>query len=354
MKTFASFLPSNDTVGDARSAAFTPLHSPHNPPLSNATRSSTLKRRKRRAPLASIAPAFFIAFFLASSLDTNAAVYVTGDRLWTNGIVPFKWHAEIPFSNRLRVVAAMNIWTAVANITFVLGTNETDYVLIQNAAGENGSSSPTIGRGGNEQDLFIRQDLSGVTDFGLAHELGHVLGFYHTHQCPDRNTFVTWFSNRTDVTKWGNFTIASTALAYPRNSMDYDSVMSYGRCTFSICDDCGDNLATCRVLQINDPDALAEFDTAMGQRSYLTTNDARVMSFIYPQPNWRFVEAGYGVSSENGRFHNPYLTASKALTNVPNNTVLWVQPGSYQTGIGVISKPLVLRGPLGHVVIRRN
>jgi hypothetical protein len=75
---------------------------------------------------------------------------------------------------------------------------------------------------------------------------------------------------------------------------------------------------------------------------------------MYPQPNWRFVESGYGEGTERGTFHEPYFTAHKALTNVPNNTVLWVQPGSYRTGMNVISKPLTLRGPIGGVVIRRN
>ncbi len=313
-----------------------------------------LRRRTSAGLLARCAWVVLIAIFLIGSSTARGATYVSADRLRTNGVVPYKFELAMTGGNRLRVLQAMAIWTAVANVTFVLRTNESDYVLIQNAPGTDGSRSGSIGRNGNEQDLFIRQDLSNITDYGLAHELGHVLGYYHTHQRPDRETFVTWFTNRTDTNKTGNFTIEADALAYPRHAMDYDSVMSYGRCIFSICDECGDNLPTCRVLQINDPNAFAEFDESMGQRSYLTRIDALVMSFMYPQSGWRFIETGYSGSSENGKFHNPYLTMNKGLTNAPNNSTLWVQPGNYQTGIGVISKPLILRGPIGNVVIRRN
>ena len=246
----------------------------------------------------------------------------------------------------------MNIWIAVANVRFVLRTDEPDYVLIQDAPGTAGSSSPTIGRGGGRQNLFIRQNLSGITDFGLAHELGHVLGFYHTQQRTDRDTYLRWYEDRTTASGAGNFAIARGSLAYPRNTMDYDSVMSYGRCTFATCENCSSDLDDCRVLEIKNPAAAAEFDSRMGQRSYLTRIDALTMSFMYPETGWRLVEAGYANSSESGTFHNPYLTVNKAVASAPNHSIVWVQPGSYKTGSVVIVKPMTLRGPIGGVLIR--
>jgi hypothetical protein len=310
----------------------------------------------------------------------RAAVYVPENRLWPDGVVPFEWHANISFANRLRVIAAMNIWREVANVEFVLRAGETDYVLIQDAPGTAGSSSPTIGRGGGVQNLFIRQDLSGITNYGLAHELGHVLGYYHTHQRPDRDTFVTVYDERMNDCQAGNFTLESNALGYPRNQMDYDSVMSYGQCIFSNCgltfdEDCGcgdDNcnrwasndcsLAgvvccsedpdSCRVIEINDPDDFDDWQGALGQRSHLSAIDAMVMSFMYPEANWRFLELNYPGSSESGTFHNPYRTLSNAVTSAPAGTVLWVQPATYAAPAGALTKPMVLRAPLGGVLIR--
>lgn len=289
---------------------------------------------------------------LACHSTAHASAYVKANRLWPSGVVPYVWDDDLPQENRDRVTAAMNIWMDATPVTFVLRTDETDYVLIQNAAGDDGSSSPTIGRGGNKQNLYIRQDLSGITDFGLAHELGHVLGFHHTHQRPDRDDYVTWYKERTTESGIPNFEIAPNALGYPRNAMDYNSVMSYGRCTFAICEDCKVNLDTCRVLEINDANDAMEFDAKMGQREYLTRLDAMVMSFMYPPAGWRFIERDYPDNAESGTFHYPYLTVDKALTDAPNNATVWVQPGNYESASGTFNKPMLLRAPLGEVAIR--
>lgn len=318
---------------------------------------------------------------LATGVSAHAAVYVDSNRLWPGGVVPFEWHNNISFENRLHVVAAMYIWEEVANVSFVFRNGETDYVVIQDAEGSAGSSSPTIGRGGGRQDLFIRQELSNITEFGLAHEVGHVLGFHHTHQRPDRNTYVTYYSGRVNDCKSGNFSVQSDALGYPRNQMDYDSVMSYGQCIFSNCgltldtdcscadgsecprwtsNDCSlatvtccsESPASCRVLEIKDLTDRGLWQTALGQRDHLSKIDALTMSFMYPQPNWRFLELNYSGSDETGTFYEPYVTFSDAVDAMPNGGVLWVQPATYSGSSGVVSKPMLIRAPLGGVLIR--
>ena len=316
---------------------------------------------------------------LGFALPAQAAVYVQADRLWPNGVVPFVWDPAMPLNNRFRVFLAMAIWEDVANVTFVEQTDETDYVYIQNAPGTSGSRSPTIGRGGSEQDLFIRQDLSGITDYGLAHELGHVLGFFHTHQRQDRNSYVTYYSGRVNDCFSGNFTVASNSLAYPRNIMDYDSVMSYGECIFSNCGltfdstcACGDmtcnrwtsndcNLASvtccfenpsgCRVLEIDDLADRAMWQSSMGQRDHLSDIDAMVMSFMYPPSGWRFAELNYAGTTNTGTFHDPYEDLMVAMDNAPSGGVLWIQPAVYDSP-GVMNKATLLRAPLGGVLIR--
>src|SRR5262245_55907437 len=97
------------------------------------------------------ATALFALACAASSPTAHASAYVQADRLWAHGVVPFVWDKALPEGNRQRVLAAMNIWIDVASVSFVSRTDEPDYVHIQNAAGDNGSSSPTIGRGGGKQ-----------------------------------------------------------------------------------------------------------------------------------------------------------------------------------------------------------
>jgi len=319
---------------------------------------------------------------LVLTSPARAAVYVAEDRLWDNGVVPFEWDPNMSFANRIEVVAAMNVWQQVARVTFVLRTNETDYVLIQNAPGTSGSSSASIGRDGGRQDLFIRQNLSNITVYGLAHELGHVLGFFHTHQRTDRANYVTVYNSRMNDCRSGNFTIASNSLAYPRNRMDFDSVMSYGQCIFSNCgltldpacgcNDpncarwtsngacsefgvvcCAEDPDNCRVIEIDDPEDAALWQNAMGQRSHLSAIDALTMAFLYPEPDWRFVERNYTGSDESGTFHNPYLNLADGLAGTPQGGTLWAQPGTY-TGLAgqVLNKPMLIAAPLGGVTLR--
>ncbi|MGE3181519.1 MAG: M12 family metallopeptidase [Phycisphaerae bacterium] len=284
----------------------------------------------------------------------HAAVYIDDTRLWPNGVVPYVYADDFIEENVVPVEAAMAVWEAVANIQFVPRTNEADYVLIRNAGEDNGSSSPFIGRNGGEQPLNIRELIYtwGQTayTYGLAHEWGHVLGFHHTHQRTDRNTFLTYYDDRVSASGAGNYTIQNSSLKYPRNQMDFDSVMSYGQCIFSTCEDCGADPDNCRVLEINDPADFATWQTSMGQRNHLSDVDLQAMSFMYPLPGWRFIELNYAGSSETGTFHQPYLSMATAVTSMPVGGTLWMQPASYATP-AVITKAMTLRAARGSVLL---
>ena len=322
-----------------------------------------------------------IVILLTIASAANAAVYVANpDRLWPGGVVPVVWDPDISFGNHLSVVVAMNFWSDVANVTFVPRTNETDYVFIQNASSTGPSNSQFIGRNGDEQKLTIRQDLTNLDSHGLAHEVGHVLGYFHAHQRQDWISIVTIYWNRIDTCKIGNFTQASNSLAYPRNRMDYDSVMTYPECTFSNCgllldptcsctdstcttwtrQDCNlaavvccrENRPACRTVEIIDTTERSQWQSELGQRDHLSKLDALTMSFLYPEPNWRFLEKNYSPSDEIGTFHNPYVNLSSALDETPNGGILWIQPATYNNPTTTITSPVLLRAPLGGVVIR--
>ena len=117
---------------------------------------------------------------LVLAVVAEAAVDVSEDRLWPAGVVPFAWDPQMSFANRLRVVEAMNIWTAVAHMSFVLRNGEADYVLIQNAPGDTGSRSVTIGRGGG----------SGTAGtFAMSGTLGRSEGAVRVNVCRLRKEF---------------------------------------------------------------------------------------------------------------------------------------------------------------------
>ncbi len=324
---------------------------------------------------------------LALLPSTQAAVYVPEDGLWPNGVVPYRFDPGMDLASQIRVLIAFDIWEQVASVDFVEWTGEDNYVTVRNTPGGGGSSSEE-GMQGGEQFLNIRQDLTGITDYGLAHEVGHLLAYYHTHQRPDRQTYITYYQGRVNDCGAGNYNIASDALAYPRNLMDYDSVMSYGECIFNICsrtlnedcpcgsddckryffptcnlsdseccalstiDCCDEDPESCRVLEIKDEGDRALFQAGMGQRDHLSEIDALVMSWLYPQPGWRFMELNYPDSDETGTFHHPYVGVQSMLDQAPQNITLWAQPAVYPRPSSVLTKPMTIKAARGSVLIR--
>ncbi|PAV62813.1 hypothetical protein WR25_04622 [Diploscapter pachys] len=90
-----------------------------------------------------------------------------------------------------------------------------------------------IGRNGGHQDIIIGSECA--EEYVVAHETGHALGFWHTHQRPDRDRFIS--------INWKNVMEEATASFMPFRSMlqafgirqvsprrvpyDYGSLMHY-------------------------------------------------------------------------------------------------------------------------------
>lgn len=345
-----------------------------------------IRPRERYRSRRGLAVCILLVTWASSPWLARGAVYVPEDRLWPGGIVPVQYDPDFDFFSRVRVEIAFDIWERVANVQFVQWDGvAADYIYVRNTPGGGGSNSRE-GRVGGPQFLNIRADLTGITDYGLAHEVGHLLAYYHTHQRLDWDNYVDKFSSRIDTCFIGNFDPAEGSFAYPRNAMDYTSVMSYGECIFATCgrventscacdDDtcnrysfpggctsnccdqmgitcCSEDPLNCRTLLIDDFGDRFLYQFEMGQREYLTEIDAKVMSWLYPQPGTRFLEANYSPSDETGTFHHPYLTVQSVLDNAPNNIRLIVQPGTYEQPADIITKPMIIEAGHGPFVIR--
>ncbi len=274
---------------------------------------------------------------------------------WPNGIVPYVFDANVTATNQALMLAAMAEWESVANVDFRPRNGEGNRVRIRDSTGDaNPTNSSPVGMTGGEQIINI---VSWNNRWIMAHELAHALGFWHEQSRPDRNSYVQINTSNIQTGLGHNFDIRTAADVYPiqvyglndDQTYDFDSVMHYGQCDFStdcpLGASCNCTNTTITVLAPNQV-----WQTQIGQRNHLSTLDQLTMSFIYPESNWRFVDRTYIGSTADGNFLTPYKQFTTAMNNMPNNSILWLQPGTY-SAVGVYNKPSVLEAPLGNVAL---
>jgi hypothetical protein len=262
---------------------------------------------------------------------------------WPGGIVPYEFDANVSASNRTAMLNTMALWEGAANVDFVEitpGNGQNDYVHIQHSTANNSA----VGRSGGQQIINITSWDSQII---IAHELGHCLGYWHTQSRPDRDSFVriNWANIQSQATN--NFQIESDILTY--GPYDYDSVMHYDQCAFSLdCPagtSCGCTNTTIDALPPNEAQ-----QTRMGQRDHLSYWDTLVMSFLYSYDADRFVDWSFG-GTEAGTFFSPFRTFAAAEASVPNHGHVWIlRPGHYPA-VGTHAKPTTISAPIGGVTL---
>jgi len=322
-----------------------------------------------------------------AQLKPNAPQAAFNTRLWPNGVVSYRFETQckktsdcnnappsgcVSAANQSAMVAAMNEVQIGTNVRFTPCPNNDcsnrDHIIIRDStndttAGANNvcmdaskNNSP-VGRQGNDQTINI---VSWGSEFRIAHELLHSLGLYHEQSRPDRDSFVTVNCGNikndpgdcsSDTAK-SNFNKVG-ALVY--GPYDFDSVMHYDQCAFSV--DCPPG-ATCNCARTTltvkspydkDPN---NWQVNMGQRNHISALDRLTVSLLYQQPNWRFVDGTYtGQNGDsNGAFLRPYQSLATGINATPTGGVLWIQPGAYFANS--LTKAIQLRAPLGGVTIR--
>jgi hypothetical protein len=239
------------------------------------------------------------------------------------------------------MISAMAVLEAVANVDFqqcagascpngnrVLVRDTTNDVIRDgnNNCVNSGANNSQIGMVGGQQIINI---VSWNSQFTIVHELLHALGFYHEQGRADRNNFVQVNCNNVqggcinNPIFSNNFNIQNDATAY--GYYDFDSLMHYGQCDFSI--DCPPgSTCACTNTVITVPAPNQAWQSRIGQRTHLSALDQATVSFLYRFPDWRFLDCTYsgGNGASNGTFGRPYTTLGAALANTPAGGTIWV------------------------------
>jgi uncharacterized protein (TIGR03437 family) len=299
--------------------------------------------------------------------DAPQATFITAN-FWPNGVVPFEFDGNcgagsttcVSAANQTAMLGAMTVLENVANVNFQQCANNAcrgDFVHIQ-ASNANNSA---VGKQGGRQIINI---TSWGSRFTIVHELLHCLGLFHEHTRGDRKNYVDVEGFCKNVqggcmgaTYTSNFPISNGSAAY--GFYDFDSVMHYGQCAFSSNSNCPnisaafpDGGITIKVKPPYD----TQWQAAIGQSgslNHLSDVDRLTISFLYQQPNWRFVDATYtgGNGRSDGTFRRPYQSLLTGINATPIGGTLWIQPGTYDSP-SRLTKNMKFRAPLGGVTLR--
>lgn len=275
---------------------------------------------------------------------------------WTNGIVPYEFDANVDATNRQRTIDAVAEWSGAADISFEaydLAVHGWNHIRVRDSTfDEEPTNSSFVGMVGGEQILNM---ASWGAKFVIVHEFGHALGYWHEQSRPDRDTYVQIEWDRI-ITGYGhNFEKYGSAGVY--GPYDFDSLMHYGQCSFSCCGagpplacqttGCGADLSNCRTITVLPP--YTEWQDKIGQRGGLSFWDAQVMSFLYPEDDWRFV--GDPISVGIGTYFDPWFSLVMAyLYWAPEGGTIWVlEPGDWSIGTDILDRPMTIRSGNGTV-----
>jgi hypothetical protein len=271
--------------------------------------------------------------------------------LWPGGQVPFRYDDNVTDENKTRMYDAMRDWELAANVDFVPRADHEYYIHIQNSS----RNSSFVGKSHAGQVVNIHDWDS---KYIIVHELGHTLGYWHEQSRADRDTYVQIHWDRIAETCGDtgdqpcdyNFDIREDLGWYGSGEYgpyDFDSVMHYGQCAFSVCGDCGASPATCRTITVRPPNE--HWQGSIGQRDHLSYWDGLFMSFLYPFPNYRFVNGAH-TGIQLGSFLEPYVSFPTAYDDAPDGGTIWVQPGNY-SAVRTYSRPMRIEAPIGAVAL---
>jgi hypothetical protein len=113
---------------------------------------------------------------------------------WPNGAIPYDI-SKLTDEQATNALGAMKLWMATgANLKFIPRTTEIEYINFTGKT-DAGNNTTFIGfRPGMRLDINITTFWWRQGEWMPAHELGHVLGFFHGHQRWDRDRYVTIMS----------------------------------------------------------------------------------------------------------------------------------------------------------------
>ncbi|HEY4416142.1 MAG TPA: M12 family metallopeptidase [Verrucomicrobiae bacterium] len=223
------------------------------------------------------------ALFAADSDPSHMDATSSKPQPWPGGIIPYDI-SKLTATQQALALHAMQRWMDTgAKIKFIPRTTEVEYVNFtgQTDAGNNTSHVGFIK--GERTDINITAFWWRENEWMPAHELGHVLGFFHEHQRWDRDQSVTiHYENIKDGRASDYDWIPKTNWLVNTLPYDYHSIMHYRICWASKCEgECKDGIGNSPCAVISPMDT--NYDGVIGQwtDNHLSALDAERARLAY-------------------------------------------------------------------------
>jgi hypothetical protein len=203
----------------------------------------------------------------ADSDPAHMEVNSTKPEPWPGGVIPYDI-SKLTTDQQNLVRRAMQRWMDTgAKIKFIPRTTEVEYVNFTGKTDAGNNTSLVGFKKDVSADINITAFWWKQDEWMPAHELGHVLGFFHEHERWDRDRFVNIHYENIKPGRAGDYDwIAKTNWMVSSLPYDYQSIMHYRICWASKCEsECKDGIgdSPCAVIQPVDK----KYDRVIGQWS---------------------------------------------------------------------------------------
>jgi hypothetical protein len=266
---------------------------------------------------------------------------------WPGGVVPFEFNANVTAAHRSEMLSCMAQISARAAVTFrARQGGDLFWLHIQESTGNNSA----VGMVAPGQTVNI---ASWGSPFVIIHELYHALGFWHEQSRPDRNAYV--IINNGNIQGGAEFNFFLNPVAGTYGPYDFDSIMHYDQCAFSIgCPpgtSCGCAPGT-ETITVQAP--YAQWQNLIGQRDHFSHFDSVTMRGKYPFANDRWWQES-SANIPQWTFNNPWIGpfANAVLATPANGTLFIGYGGTFHgtTGLYTTTGPVTIDAPNGAVTL---